>query len=199
MSTTQTVQPNSTNVGGGVAPRPSLVALLPQYFIAFIALLYASGFLVTLAFHDRFGIRETATELWRARHIHIGILALVFPVILNGTVFASWYISRHPRRDLTLQQMRQRTLPTLLLLVNLEIVCYWLITLTRGGQPASPAIGLTTTQWILAVIVLGMLLVLLIERITVAFVNSFAKDDKKEQVLVYPHRIQVVLRWLLVK
>ena len=182
----------------GSALRPSLVAVLPQYFVAIFALVYASGFLVTLAFHDRYGIRETATELWRARHIHIGILALVFPVILNGTVFSSWYISCHPRRDLTLSQMRQRTLPTLLLLMNLEIICYWLITLTRGGQPNSPAVGLTPMQWILAVIVFGMLLILLIERITVAFVNNFVKEDKQQITIAYPHKIQVVLRWLLV-
>ena len=176
----------------------SLVAVLPQYFVACIALLYASGFLVTLAFHDRFGIRETATELWRARYIHIGILALVFPVILNGTVFASWHISRHPRSDLTLGQMRQRTLPTLLLLINLEIVCYWLMTLTRGGQLGTPALGLMPIQWILGVIVFGMLLVLLIERTTVTFVKNFAKVEKKDQALVYPHIIQVLLRWSLV-
>lgn len=183
---------------GGRRSHPSLLSLLPQYFVAFIALLYASGFLVVLAFFDRYGIRESATDFLRARYIHIGILVLAFPAILNATVFALLYVMKHPRSDLDERKMRQRLWPILLLLINLEILCFMLIMLTRGGEPGSPAVGLKPAQWVLGVILIGVPVILLIDRAATAFIINLAKPEKKADALSFAHGITSVLRWLLI-
>ena len=178
--------------------KQSLLSLIPQYFIGFIALLYASGFLVTMAFFDRYGIRESGSDLWKARYIHIGILVLSFPFIINATVFSLRYIMQHPRADLNVKDMRARLWPILLLLINLEITCYMIIMLTSGGQPGSPAVGLHAIQWILGITLIGVPAILLIERFTVRFINNFTREDKKREALNIPHKLTVFLRWLLI-
>lgn len=180
------------------SPPPSLVVVLPQYFIAFVALLYATGFLAIMAFFDRFGIRESGAVLWRARYIHIGILVLAVPVILNGTIYSLLYLMNHPRADLDQRQMRQRLWPILILIVNIELICMILYMVTRGGQAGTPVIGLLSAQWILGITLIGLPIVLALDRFAVGFVTRFVKENKKDESLLYIHKVNTSLRWLLV-
>jgi hypothetical protein len=61
--------------------RKNIIELLPQYIFAGTGVVYAAGFLIVLAFLDRFGIREAGSDFWKARYMHIGILCLAFPLI----------------------------------------------------------------------------------------------------------------------
>jgi hypothetical protein len=67
---------------------------LPQWFIAIAALIYATGFLVVFSFFERFGLRETGVEFFKAKFFHVGILCLMFPVIVLVPPFAFVGIKR---------------------------------------------------------------------------------------------------------
>ncbi|HEX7722432.1 MAG TPA: hypothetical protein VF397_09750 [Pyrinomonadaceae bacterium] len=101
----------------------SIVELIPQYILTAIGVIYAAGFLVMLSFLDRFGIRDPGNR--KIRYIHIGILCLAFPIILNGTIFALSHLILHGKFQTNM--MWQRLLPIGLLVINLEAVCFILI------------------------------------------------------------------------
>jgi hypothetical protein len=54
-------------------------------------LIYASGFLVVTTHLGRFGIPVEGTDVWKTRYIHVGVLAMCFPVMIVGTVVGVWY------------------------------------------------------------------------------------------------------------
>jgi len=172
--------------------------LAPQYFLAVVGFLYATGFLVVMAFLDRYGIRESSNDIWRARYIHIGILVLAFPVILNATVFSLLHVIKKPRKDLDLRQMAQRIWPIIILVVNVEIACFIMIMLTRGGQPGRPAVGIFPLQSILGAVFFGVPIILVIDRAVTEFIKRFSKTEQVEEALKWAHKLTTILRWILV-
>lgn len=146
-----------------VSTRKSVIELVPQYAVAGTGVVYATGFLVVLAFLDRFGIRDAGADFWKARYMHIGILCLAFPLILNGTILSLVHLVLHGKfRQST---MWQRLLPVGLLVVNLEIMSFILIMLTNRTPGGNTIAGLSPLLWIISVTLLGMPTLLLIERI----------------------------------
>lgn len=140
-----------------------LIELLPQWFLVGTGVIYAAGFLVLLAFLDRLGIREAGSDFWKVRYIHIGMLCLAFPLILNGTILALAYLvfrGKFPK-----SVMLQRLLPIGLLVINLETACFILVMITNHKPGGGLIAGLTPLLWIVGVTLLGVPIQLLIERI----------------------------------
>lgn len=154
----QPVIANSTS-----APKKSTIELLPQYVLAATGLVYAAGFLVVLNFLDRFGIRDTGADFWKARYMHIGIMCLALPVLLNILILPLGYLIFHGK--FKSPTMWQRLLPVGFLAVNLVVVCYTLIMLTNRAPGTKAIAGLVPLLWIVAVTLPGVALLLLIERI----------------------------------
>lgn len=63
------------------------LALAPEWFAVFLALVYVAGFLSLYIFLDRFGIHETSEEFFKSRYIHVGILFMLFPVCIVLPIF----------------------------------------------------------------------------------------------------------------
>jgi len=59
---------------------------IPYWLVAVVGLVYASGFLIEMIHLGTYRIRDVGGELWKARDIHIGVLGLVFPATIVGTM-----------------------------------------------------------------------------------------------------------------
>jgi len=77
------LQPEKQSVPGTSA---DLARTISYWFLAIVGLIYASGFLVVMIHLGTYGVTDVGGELWKARDIHIGVLALVFPITIMGTV-----------------------------------------------------------------------------------------------------------------
>jgi hypothetical protein len=174
--------------------RRSLIDIFPQYFLALTGIIYAAGFLVILSFLDRFGLLESGADFLRTRYIHIGILCVALPLIVNGTILSLVYLIRHGRLDQPL--MWQRLIPIGILVINLEIVCFILVMLTRRDPHTAAIVGLVPLQWILALTLVGLPIILAIERMLEKFLGRIPDASAKEQST--PHTLTVSLRWILV-
>lgn len=173
--------------------RKSLIEILPSWILAATGIIYAAGFLVVLAFLDRYGIREAGADFWKARYIHIGILCLSFPLILNGTILSLVHLIFHGKFDKP--TMWQRILPIGFLVINLEIVCFVLIMITNK-TPTGGIAGLSPLQWILAVTLLGVPLLLVIERVIEK--ASGNNPSTTSELSPFAQSFAVISRWLLV-
>jgi hypothetical protein len=174
-------------------PRKGFLEMLPQYVVAGSGIIYAAGFLVVLAFLDRFGIRDAGAELWKAKYIHVGILCLAFPFIVNGTILSLIHLIFHGKFNRSI--MWQRLLPVGLLVINLEIACFVLIMLT-DRQPGGQAIaGLAPLQWILAVTLIGIPALLGIERLIERVLDKTPQSDA--DISTPSHTWIVNSRWVL--
>lgn len=173
--------------------RKSLSETLPSWILAGTGIIYAAGFLVVLAFLDRYGIREAGSEFWKARYIHIGILCLSFPLILNGTVLSLLHLVFHGKFDKP--TMWQRIAPIGALVINLEIVCFILILLTNK-TPSGNIAGLHPLLWILGTTLLGVAAVLVVDRVIERAVGTVPND--KSELSPFAESFTVTARWILV-
>jgi hypothetical protein len=98
MSETESDTPNKTSESKGeIAVRPSnpgWSATIP-WLAAIAAIVYATGFLIEFTFLSSFGIRDAATDLFKAQYIYIGTLCLGFPTAV-GIVFVRYFRLRKP-------------------------------------------------------------------------------------------------------
>lgn len=170
----------------------SQIERIPQFVLVATGVIYAAGFLTILAFLDRFGIREAGSELWKARYIHIGILCVSFPAIVNGTILSLTHLIFHGRHDTA--RMWQRLLPIGLLVVNMEILCFILIMFTRKSVDGTIIVGLNPIEWIIALTLIGVPVILALGRL----LEKLVKNDASETTADLPHTITVSLRWILV-
>jgi hypothetical protein len=83
-----------------------------------------------------------------------------------------------------------------ILFINLEIVCFILIMLTRRDPQTSSIVGLVPLQWILGLTLLGIPSILAIERIIERLLRRIPDANADEQAA--PHTLTVSLRWILV-
>jgi hypothetical protein len=184
---------DTTDTTNTTFQRKSFLELLPQYVVAGSAIIYAAGFLVVLAFLDRFGIRDAGAEMWKAKYIHVGILCLAFPFIVNGTILSLIHLIFHGKFNQSI--MWQRLLPVGLLVINLEIACFVLIMLT-DRQPGGQAIaGLMPLQWILVITLIGIPAVLGIERLVERIQGKTPQSDA--DISAPSLTFIVSARWLL--
>jgi hypothetical protein len=141
----------------------SAFELFPKYVFLAAGVIYAAGFLVVLAFLDRFGLREAGADFWKLRYMHIGILCLALPLILNGTILSLFYLILHGKFDRSV--MWQRLFPIGLLLINIEIVCFFMVMFTSQGADGRSISGLGPLLWIIGITLVGVPALLVIERI----------------------------------
>lgn len=110
---------------------------IPYWFLAIVGLIYASGFVVVMIHLGTYGIRDVGGELWKARDIHIGVLAFVFPTTIVAT--ASYMVLLPFLRIVRLipaggsRRRQVRRLITGLTLLPLELAFYCFAMLHRPG------------------------------------------------------------------
>lgn len=83
------LQPEKQSVPG---TSTDLTRTISYWFLAIVGLIYASGFLVVLIHLGTYGVTDVGGELLKARDIHIGVLAFVFPVTIMGTAFSMLFL-----------------------------------------------------------------------------------------------------------
>lgn len=170
-----------------------LADMLPSYILAATGVIFATGFLVILAFLDRFGIREAGADFWKARYIHIGILCLAFPLILNGTILSLKHLIFHGKFNVSC--MWQRLLPVGLLVINLEIACFIMVTLTNRSGPTGSIAGWTPMRLILITTIAGLAFILALERIVEKITGR--KPESDADLSSASQTLSVSLRWIL--
>ena len=141
----------------------NIFELLPQYVLVIAGLIYAAGFLVVLSFLDRFGLREDGAEFWKLRYMHIGILCLGPPLILNGTILSLVYLVIHGKFNTSI--MWQREIPIFLLVTNFVIALFFMVMFTSQGPNSESISGLAPLLWIIGITLGGIIIQLIIERI----------------------------------
>jgi hypothetical protein len=66
---------------------------VPQTLFALVGFAYATGFLTVFTFLERFGVRDAGADFFKIKYIHVGILALFFPigiVVPMLAIFSFW-------------------------------------------------------------------------------------------------------------
>jgi hypothetical protein len=119
---------------------------VPYWFLAIIGLIYASGFVVVTTHLERYGIRDVGTEIWKSRYIHIGVLSLVFPVMIVGTIYGLLYFyllrkeePKNPERpDYSVLLLVSQGVASGFVFLMLELAFYCFVTLSRASVPPSP-------------------------------------------------------------
>lgn len=78
-----------------------IVYLVWKSALAFVGVLYFTGFLILFTFFNRMGIEWSGAELLRFRYIHVGVLYLAFPifVLLPFATLVWWTLVQPGRMD----------------------------------------------------------------------------------------------------
>jgi hypothetical protein len=149
------------------APTPpstgsDLSRTVPYWFLAFVGLIYASGFLVVSNFLETYGLRDAGAELWKTRYIHIGVFCLMATVIPNAVAYLLIYLlsidnNPHPHKKF-------RTVSTIIIYIELELGLFAGPMFGRrvGGRDPNTIIGLAFA--LLAVAFIGLLGAAKVER-----------------------------------
>ena len=70
------------------SPSWELLKLLPLWFIAIAALIYATGFLAVFSFHESYNLRGLDGGFFKIKYAHVGIMFVAIPVIVGIALFA---------------------------------------------------------------------------------------------------------------
>jgi hypothetical protein len=74
---------------------------LPQTVVVLVGFAYATGFLIVFTFLERFGVKEAGADFFKIKYVHVGLLALFFPVGIAApmtVIFSLWRASRAQSR-----------------------------------------------------------------------------------------------------
>ncbi len=133
----------------------SLVEKLPVWTAALAGLVLATGFVVELTFLDRFGLRETGVEFFKAKYLHVGLLHLLFSWLVAVPCYAIVHVYRRTRAHAikvayevdgtTNLPPFELNLPMALLAVNLLLLTYVFVVLV-------PPRLVSEKKWLLAAI-----------------------------------------------
>jgi hypothetical protein len=106
---------------------------IPYFFAAFAGLVYAVGFLVEFTFMNSMGIKDWDTEPFKAKHIYIGFLCLIFPASLMITILSTVKIRRNLRKAASAEKklVARMIIPSSLLFVAFLLAFYLLIAFSR--------------------------------------------------------------------
>src|SRR5258708_4928771 len=81
--------------------------MVPQWFAALAAILYATGFLTVFTFMDHMGVRETGAEFSKIKYFHVGILCLFLPF---GVIVPFALLASLKKRSAFLAQQKQEAI-----------------------------------------------------------------------------------------
>src|SRR5437588_9625205 len=99
---------------------------LPEWLLAGTGFIYGTGFLIVYTFFNRFGLKETASDFFKIKYIHVGVLFLIFPTLLIIPIVAMWLRMRMQRRMMEPGE-RKVHLPVFFLVANFLLVFYIII------------------------------------------------------------------------
>jgi hypothetical protein len=74
------------------------VEKIPVCVAVFAGLVFTTGFIVEISFLDRFGLRETGVEFFKAKYLHVGILDLLFSCLVAVPCYAIIYLHFRTRK-----------------------------------------------------------------------------------------------------
>jgi len=96
-------------------PTPAWIAekakLAAELFVVGIGMLYASGFLTTFTFLERFDLREMGADAFRLKYIYVGILYFLFPVTIAVPLLALLVLKRRAIKAREEQAIAARIAP----------------------------------------------------------------------------------------
>jgi hypothetical protein len=99
---------------------------LPEWLLAFTGFVYGTGFLIVYTFFNRFGLKETASDFFKIKYIHVGVLFLIFPMLLIIPIVAMLLRMRMQRQKME-EGERKMHLPVFFLVSNFLLVFYIII------------------------------------------------------------------------
>jgi hypothetical protein len=80
---------------------------IPAWFALLAGLIYATGFLIQFTFLSSIGIKESVTEVFKAKYIYVGLLCWQFPVCLALRLLGCKLVKHKRKRE---EQERQLNL-----------------------------------------------------------------------------------------
>jgi hypothetical protein len=131
-----------------------------ELFLAVVGILYGTGFLTSFTFLERFGIRETGSEVLKLKYIYVGILYFLFPITVMLPAFALgslWSRSKKTKRKKLPTILHGRAAPpvvrmsfvTILLFINMALafyifICFAPVTFTHNRPWVTAAVSVPT-------------------------------------------------------
>jgi len=70
----------------------SFYARIPQFFITFVGIIYATGFFVIYTFFSHFGLKGTGIEFFKVKYLHVGFMYLLLVAITITPTVALFYL-----------------------------------------------------------------------------------------------------------
>lgn len=169
---------------------------VPYWFAALAGFIYGAGFLVDFTFLTAMGVKDPMTEVLKARHIYVGLLALQFPVGLCVVLLGFIRLKRRASLRSSIANVTMTAyVPSVLTVMVLLFAFYMLIAFSRTGS--------SYVEHQVAVAVLFSLAILGL--ITARGIEDFVKEarakrpvlDEFLQSITIPVNPLVVIRWII--
>lgn len=174
-------------------PTATMFRNFTHYQVFALGAIYAIGSLVIMASHDCFGIREVGIDQWSPRHVHVGLLCVLFPLILSTTTYSFYCLLFN--RDIKERKVRlQRLLPNGLLIVNSEAAIIGFILFTN--KSINNLADLLPLLLIITVTFPGIMITTIIGRKMEKILTNKEKYIKKASYI--SNNVTVYSRWILV-
>lgn len=108
---------------------------IPQWFIPFVGFVYATGYLIVFRFLNRFGLRDTSGDLFKAKYIYVGLMYLAFAGVPITLFYIFLFIGRLKQE----KKITERSgifadlTPTIILFLNLVLILAILVLFAPPG------------------------------------------------------------------
>jgi hypothetical protein len=130
---------------------------IPVLFATVTGLTFVTGFIVEITFLDRFGLRETGVEFFKAKYLHVGILLLLFSCFVSLPCYAIAYLHFRTRTfAVAVNYVRDSItgLPPFVLNLPMAVLAGNLLVLTYVFAVLGPPRTVLKTKHLLALVVL---------------------------------------------
>lgn len=169
---------------------------VPYWFAALAGFVYGTGFLVDFTFLTAMGVKDPMTEVLKARHIYVGLLALQFPVGLCIVVLGFIRLKRRASLKSSVANVTMTAyVPSILTVMLLLFTFYMLIAFSRTGS------SYVEHQIAVAVLFSLAILGLIIARGIEDFVKEARAKrpvlDEFLKSITLPVNPLVVIRWIV--
>lgn len=119
--------------GNGGEMSSSLLTVLPLWFIAIGALIYATGFLSMLTFHESYNLRGLEAGFFKIKYAHVGLMFMAIPLIIGIALFAVCHYSLRTREarqaDVRLDPFKGPPHPLVICLLTINALTFYLFVL----------------------------------------------------------------------